>query len=83
MSSLWLTFKNPERHLLFLQAKKREARLAEKTADRGLLETGNFREGTLHVKKSSIGPPELGKRPKQKKPSGSNGKSKGKGRGKK
>ena len=62
------------------QAKRREARLADKAADRGLLEAGNFRKGTLHVKKSSVAPPPASKgRPKQKKPAG--GKSKGKGKG--
>lgn len=61
--------------------RRRESRAADKAADRGLLEAGNFRKGTLHVKKSSIAAPVVSKRPKQKKkPAGSKGKSKKNGK---
>ena len=63
------------------EARRREARATDKAADRGLLEAGNFRKGTLHVKKGIIAPPVISKRPKQrKKASGSKGKSKKNGK---
>ena len=33
------------------QKKRRDARVAAKTADRGLLEAPNFRRGTMHIRK--------------------------------